>query len=104
MPITKAFLQSQLAVLQQVHPHAGDFCFFTDTDNLRPILSSGMLLCRNQAQQTVGIKRDCASSSVNGNAPGWVHEERHAPSLAPPCRLHGTIDCFASGNSIGASI
>ena len=74
MPVSKEFLDAKLAELRLRHPHAGNFCFFTDADNLRPILSMGMLLCRNEAQRRGIIKRDCASAQVKGKAPEWVHD------------------------------
>lgn len=74
MPVSKPFLDAKIAALRQQFSHAGDFCFFTDADNLKSILGLGMLHSRNEAQRLGVIKRDCASPQVNGRAPAWVHD------------------------------
>jgi len=74
MPVSKPFLDAKIAALRQQFRHAGNFCFFTDADNLSSILSTGMLYSRNEAERRGIIKRDCASAQVNGRAPEWVHD------------------------------
>ncbi|WP_076606252.1 DarT ssDNA thymidine ADP-ribosyltransferase family protein [Cystobacter fuscus] len=74
MPVSKSFLDTKFAELRQQFRHAGNFCFFTDADNLGSILSTGMLYSRNEAERQSIIKRDCASAQVNGRAPEWVHD------------------------------
>jgi len=74
MPITSTFLRQKLADLRKKHPHAGQFCFFTDTENLPAIFKAGKLLCRSGVQKQNLLRRDCASQEVLQATPAWVHD------------------------------
>src|SRR5690349_14241804 len=67
-------IYEKLADLTQLYPHAGSFCFFTDTANLPTILREGCLFSRDEARRRGVIKLDCASAKVLVGTPAWVHK------------------------------
>jgi hypothetical protein len=67
-------IYEKLAELTQLYPHAGSFCFFTDTANLPTILREGCLFSRDEASRRGLIKLDCASTRVLAGTPTWVHK------------------------------
>jgi ssDNA thymidine ADP-ribosyltransferase, DarT len=74
MPISQQFVADRLQQLKTRFSHAGDFCFFTDVDNLPSIFSAKYLLSRNIAAAAGLMQRDCASASVLSNTPSWVRD------------------------------
>jgi len=74
VPITPAFLNERLLALKGQYAHAGDFCFFTDTENLPGICASRRLLCRSHVLQQGVLRLDCASPDVLKKTPPWVHD------------------------------
>jgi hypothetical protein len=74
MPITWKYLDDKLQQLRQSYQHAGEFCFFSDTDNIASILSQGRLYCRAEAVRQGLLQRDCASARVLDGTPEWVQD------------------------------
>ena len=74
MPVTKKYLRAKLAELKERYEHAGNFCFFTDTENLPSIFEADRLLCRSRAIKEGLLIRDCASPEVLSKTPSWVHD------------------------------
>jgi hypothetical protein len=74
VPLTRKFLEARLAELKVEHAHAGAFCFFTDLANLPAIFETGKLLCRAEVLRRGMLVRDCASQTVLGKTPAWVHD------------------------------
>jgi hypothetical protein len=74
VPITRKYLAAKLAALRAQHAHAGDFCFFTDIENLPAIFQAGQLLCRSSVLKQGLLRLDCASQDVLNKTPGWVHD------------------------------
>ncbi len=74
MPVSRQVVTDKLAALQAQYAHAGDFCFFVDTDNLPGIFAAGRLLCRNRAVQAGMVRVDCASTTILAQTPAWVRD------------------------------
>jgi hypothetical protein len=74
VPITLSYLTAKLAALRATHAHAGNFCFFTDTENLPAIFGAGRLLCRAAVLRRGVLRLDCASQQVLSVTPPWVHD------------------------------
>jgi hypothetical protein len=74
MSISQQFVADRLGQLKTRFSHAGDFCFFTDVDNLPSIFGARSLLSRNRAAAAGLIRHDCASASVLSNTPPWVRD------------------------------
>jgi len=72
--ITSDYVKAKIAELKARFAHAGDFCFFTDIKNLRPILAEKALYSRNMALAKGLVKCDCASASVLNGTPPWVRD------------------------------
>jgi ssDNA thymidine ADP-ribosyltransferase, DarT len=74
MAVSQQFVEGKFQELKFRFPHAGNFCFFTDVDNLPPIFGAGALFSRNKAVEAGLLKSDCASPSVLGNTQPWVRD------------------------------
>lgn len=72
MAPSSQWFQSFLTSLQTQYPHAGDFCFFADIDNLVRICTLGEMLSRQLAESMGVIASDCAAPLVLNQTPTWV--------------------------------
>jgi hypothetical protein len=72
LPISAETLTGRLSALKQTHSHAGDFCFFTDIENIGPIFSRGSLLSRSRAIEERLLINDGASKIILEQTPDWV--------------------------------